>query len=132
MDPVRRAIVERARDTEALRNRITRDHPHLTPDQVEDRVTLRLQQVAGGRKGAARSRAKAAATQRILDNLNVLRHEAQTLLNLINTLADPHTGCDHIWPAELDTDAYCLNCGLPYDDWTDTTPSNTVHTEAAA
>lgn len=119
MDPARRAINEHARTTEELRNRIIRDHPNLTPDEVEAHLRRRLNSSAGGRRGAARARANAAAAQRVLDNLNVLRHQAQVVLSLIDTLADPHTTCAHVWPPELDSDAYCLNCGLAYDDWAD-------------
>lgn len=26
---------------------------------------------------------------------------------------------DHQWPAELDSEAVCENCGLPYGQWID-------------
>lgn len=27
--------------------------------------------------------------------------------------------CDHDWPPELDSDAHCYNCGLPYNEWSE-------------
>lgn len=27
--------------------------------------------------------------------------------------------CAHVWPDELDTDACCEHCGLPYADWSE-------------
>jgi hypothetical protein len=26
---------------------------------------------------------------------------------------------EHNWPPELDSDARCYDCGLPYDQWTE-------------
>lgn len=41
------------------------------------------------------------------------------LRRLVVVRRQQQAGCGHVWPAELTSDAECLNCGLPYGDWSE-------------
>lgn len=125
-DPMTRAAIIRnaqAAERERLRNvaRARYGH-HLTGDDLEQRVDQleREKLSAAGKKGGAATRQRLAEARRLQALHAALIEHTQDLLILLRSVgADPDT-CDHDWPGELDTDAACTRCGLPYADWSET------------
>lgn len=91
-------------------------------EQVEQRADEleRAKLSAAGKKGARRRRATLAHARRIEAAHASLKAQVDFLAELIDAIApvDPDQ-CDHDWPGDLDADASCNLCALPYGDWSE-------------
>jgi hypothetical protein len=122
-----------------MRDRVLADNPELTGDEVERRVDqlVREKNTRAGRKGGAGNRRNILAFKLFKEQHATLVAQAEGLLAqakdlvvAVQAAADPQAHCDHDWPGELDEDAYCQRCGLPYPDWSEDVPETADPTEA--
>lgn len=119
MDVERRMLIARARDREQLRNQVTVGNPGLDADAIEAEVERLLfeRRSAGGRKGAARARARHLSAQYITTRFAEAEAAITVALAKLREISDPHTNCLHNWPGDLDEFAFCQRCGLPYAEF---------------
>lgn len=130
-DPAIRAALIRnaqAAERERLRNLARRQlaaELDVSPDeeQVEERANQleREKLSAAGKKGARRRRARMAQAQRIEAAHASLVAQINFLAELVDAIApvDPDQ-CEHDWPGDLDADASCQACALPYAEYSET------------
>lgn len=123
----RAAIMRNARAAlrEQLRVEAVRRWGPMPDDQLDARVRelQRERSAAGGRKGAATIRARAATGRRFESMQADMVFQAEqalaavaALLVLIRACAEDE--CWHVWPDDLDApDASCELCGLLYAEW---------------
>jgi hypothetical protein len=107
----RRTATEKAREVGAQRlaERLERE---VDPDGDLDPVE-RAARITSARKAHyARMALKSHQARR--DAAEAARHTADRL-----ALEAAQAVCGHSWPDELEAEATCLDCGLPYDEWTE-------------
>lgn len=121
---VARAILRNARAAwrEQLRNKVLAEHGPLPEAEIERRVDQLVSEArsAAGRKAGAVTRQRLAAVRRFEDMRAELVERTEGLLDLLRSVDEPNPEtCDHDWPAELNSEAYCPKCSLRYDEFSE-------------